>query len=161
MNKKRAILHVIFVLYLMTLLSIILFKGRFDRLPELITTAKPRQNNINLEPFATIKLFLNAYRQNIIPKASLRNLIGNIVIFVPYGFLIPVLARRSAFLLTHITGILLIILIELTQWLTSWGVLDIDDLVLNLSGIFVGWLLLRRAMLFGIRKRTTAIVENR
>ncbi|MCA1320367.1 VanZ family protein [Bacillus tianshenii] len=93
-------------------------------------------HNVNLVPFSTISLFLSG---NADPLVAFYNIAANIVLFVPFGIALK-WKRRNWFLLL-IAPVLAISLIELTQHLTNRGSLDIDDLLLNTLGFFIGYLL--------------------
>lgn len=63
---------------------------------------------------------------------------GNILLFIPVGFIIAnftISLRR-----TLLAGFFIMLSVELIQGITGCGVFDIDDLILNLSGIGLGFL---------------------
>lgn len=70
------------------------------------------------------------------------NLFGNVGLFIPLGVFLPllfsVLRRFGRFLLLTL---LLILALELTQAATGLGTFDVDDLILNLLGVCLGYLL--------------------
>jgi glycopeptide antibiotics resistance protein len=75
------------------------------------------------------------------------NLAANIVLFIPFGYLIKIsnLSRIQRLFLP----VLFISIIELAQYFTNRGSLDIDDLILNLLGVYLGFImypLLNRVM---------------
>lgn len=108
------------------------------------------RNNFTL--FETIGLYWNDTR---IPwTVRLMNLGGNIVGFIPFGMLLPLLFRRKPyFLLTVIYGFLFSLALELAQWFMAVGSFDVDDLFLNTVGVIVGYLLFRIVhMVLPIRK---------
>lgn len=99
--------------------------------------------NCNLLSFSTVLTFCRILRQASSPAAfrhAVVNLAGNIVMFVPLGFFLPCLWRKMRcfrrFLLCH-TGV--IAAIELAQWLTFLGSMDVDDLILNTCGGAAGF----------------------
>ena len=67
------------------------------------------------------------------------NIFGNIIMFIPIGFTIPLLWRASA-RRTLIIGALISLTIELCQLFMLRGT-DVDDLLLNTAGVFLGVLL--------------------
>ena len=98
----------------------------------------------NLQPLHTIMLYFNLILRNFglfLRIVALVNLLGNVLIFVPMGHF---LAERHPLWRSLLIGFCLLILIELTQWLTLTGSLDIDDILLNLTGIVVGYALKRQ-----------------
>lgn len=74
-------------------------------------------------------------------KSFMIDFIGNIIMFVPIGFCVPLLWRASG-KATIAAGFFTSLLIEITQlFLPRWT--DIDDLILNTTGTLLGWLLYR------------------
>ena len=70
------------------------------------------------------------------------NLAGNVVLFIPIGYFLPRLwGKMRNFLRFSFTCVLSICLVELLQLLTLLGSLDIDDLILNLCGMILGYLI--------------------
>jgi len=72
---------------------------------------------------------------------ALINLFGNVVCFIPFGFFVPFhgKALRSIVFVTCLT-FLFSLLIEVTQLVFKIGVFDVDDLLLNTIGGFIGYL---------------------
>ena len=73
------------------------------------------------------------------------NLGGNIIMFIPLGFLLPKVFRK----LSSLPRILLITAgiitaVELIQLFTLVGSCDIDDLILNVLGAALGYLIHNR-----------------
>ena len=104
--------------------------------------------NINLLPFWDITSGMKAYLIN----SGL-----NILLFIPLGFILPLLwkefrSRRTMCL----TGFLLSLGIELAQ-LLNYRISDVDDLIMNTLGAFLGYELL---MLLRRRKKNLLIQEQ-
>ena len=71
------------------------------------------------------------------------NIIGNIIMFVPMGFLLPLLWRRyQKMVKTVFAGMLISLLIEFSQLFTARGT-DVDDILLNTCGALLGYLLFK------------------
>ena len=78
--------------------------------------------------------------------------IENVLMFIPYGFLCPVLWDLfKKWYITIPIGVCLSILIEATQFVTGRGYCQLEDLVMNSVGTIVGYLFFR--MLYTIRVR--------
>lgn len=93
----------------------------------------------NLVPFATIKLFLSMAAYH--PWAAAANLLGNVLIFVPFGLLIsPVLGGGFWRMLLIFSGC--VIGLECSQMILHRGSLDVDDLMLNVVGAMIGYAML-------------------
>ena len=94
----------------------------------------------NLEPFSTIKHFLNFSKLN--KDVSVINLIGNIGVFIPFGLLIPVTLKvpylkSLGFFLIGLT------FLEVTQLMTRRGSFDVDDFILNSLGFTLGYVVFK------------------
>lgn len=69
-------------------------------------------------------------------------LVENVILFIPYGLLIPLVSEKLApFLPAMVSGFLMSLSIELAQHLTQRGYCQLDDLVTNTIGVLFGWLL--------------------
>ena len=107
--------------------------------------AQQLRMNLNLRPFDTVRRYLWVLRNSTDPaliRTAVVNLGGNVLMFVPLGFLLPGVGprlRRFGWLL--LGAVLLIVSVELIQWLSLLGSCDVDDLILNLAGIGLGFAL--------------------
>ena len=63
----------------------------------------------------------------------------NILLFIPLGYLFPLVARSAAFWNTVGFGCILSAFIELIQYLTRRGWCDVDDVFLNMIGTIIGY----------------------
>ena len=99
----------------------------------------------NLYPFKTIFTYIIEFNSN--DKAPfVINIIGNIVLFIPFGFLLPItfqkrLNRLDKLLFACVLGILSI---EIVQLVLKIGVFDIDDVILNGTGVLLGFIILKK-----------------
>ncbi|MGR5915025.1 VanZ family protein [Bacillus pacificus] len=94
---------------------------------------------INLIPFRSTIRYLtefDSYNLNIV----LMNTLGNVIIFIPFGFLLPLLFKQiNNVKMASKIFIKFILLIESLQLLTFTGVFDIDDIILNMLGALIGY----------------------
>lgn len=85
-------------------------------------------------------LFKEMFRYEFGTKLFFHNVIGNMLMFIPFGFLISYFLKLekpySIIILSFITSVT----IEVTQLLIG-RVFDIDDIILNVIGGFIGFLL--------------------
>jgi len=99
----------------------------------------------NLVPLQGIlKMIENAsiFDDAVTKRIVFINLAGNVLLFYPYGFLIPLLEKRlNKGWLVIFLGLSISLLIELTQTLLVGRVFDVDDLMLNTFGTLLGYLL--------------------
>ena len=76
-----------------------------------------------------------------------RQIILNILFFIPYGFLLSSLlncfqikSKKNIFLITCISGCLLSVGIELLQLILKLGLSELDDVIHNALGAVIGYL---------------------
>ncbi|WP_346769498.1 VanZ family protein [Chryseobacterium sp.] len=65
--------------------------------------------------------------------------LGNVVMFVPFGFLgwiFPQLKNLKNLVITFVSAIMIV---EALQYFSRLGVFDVDDVLLNTFGVFIGW----------------------
>ena len=129
---KRETALTIFILFTVALLALA-FEGTYGTPSAMIESMRHRVmsgERINLVPFRTISTFFCHF----IPDVFLVNIVGNIVMFMPWGFGLVLLwkknqsAGRVLFYCFLITA-----LIEAGQLFINRSV-DVDDLILNFAG---------------------------
>ncbi|TYS69573.1 VanZ family protein [Sutcliffiella horikoshii] len=98
--------------------------------------SEPAYDNTNLVPMKTISIYLSGNADWFV---SFYNLAANVGLFVPFGVLLAFWTRR--FLIRTFLPFALISCIEITQLLTNRGSLDVDDLILNVFGFYIGYAL--------------------
>ena len=103
----------------------------------------PEYGFLQLNPFQSIKYFLN-YHQ-FFSHNFLVNIVGNILVFIPFGWLGILDKRLSNLPLLCFLFIAWISAIELTQYYTARGTADVDDVFLNTFGMLIGYSLLKIA----------------
>lgn len=142
-DKNRALWRFLLVIYWIIMLWLLF--GRSSDWTETLPYTQLLSQNINLTPFLTIRNYLHVLRFST-DAALIRhcfiNLAGNVLLFIPLGILLPCsflkMRRFPWFFLTCAVGIGLV---EGLQLLTLLGSLDVDDLILNLTGALIGFLL--------------------
>ena len=101
----------------------------------------------NLRPWDTINRYLWVLRHSasdVQRRYAAVNLVGNVVLFLPFGVFLPTLfPKLRTFLRFFLTAVITILVVELLQLFSGLGALDVDDVSLNLLGIFSGFLLWR------------------
>jgi glycopeptide antibiotics resistance protein len=123
--KRRRILAILLIAYLVFLLDIALFR---------FPAAHP---TVNIVPFRSM---INDWSQGGWPFVI--NFVGNIVAFVPMGLLPPFLFKRPTRLWELLVFSLAVsLLIEGGQLVSGRRVPDVDDLILNVLGGYLGYLL--------------------
>lgn len=129
----------VFIFYLLILIKIVLLKDTdLSAVPKFLTGEKKGFRSFNLIPFQT---FLNFSRiagsGNFL--WSISNLLGNSLIFLPFGYLLallksPKISKRKILFLSA----LLSLFFETSQYVFFLGSADIDDLILNVLGTAAG-----------------------
>lgn len=131
-GKNTKVLRWIFTFYVVFLLMITVFRQNFDFQNFF------QNGTLNLSPFTDLFRILN--------EGDIKSFIylcgGNIVWFIPFGLLFPLLfpSRPNGFSVL-LSGFLLSLLIEFLQYAFGTGVSETDDLILNSAGVLVGYLL--------------------
>lgn len=94
----------------------------------------------NFIPFETIFRYIN-YSQYFNWDTIIINLLGNLLIFTPMGFLLPLLSKRfrKAGVILCL-GFFASLSVETIQFIFTVGSADIDDLILNTIGAWLGYL---------------------
>ena len=93
-------------------------------------------NIVRLLPLVSTILFV----QNTTSWESIIiNLFGNIIMFIPFGFLGWLNAKYFSFKKLIVDFLSVLIIVEALQYLTRLGVFDIDDLALNSLGVWIGF----------------------
>lgn len=98
----------------------------------------------NLHPGRSIR----AYLEQPALRDTVKQIGGNILLGVPFGVLVPVVAPRARGLLrVLLLTAVVMLLVEFAQGaLVNGRAFDIDDVILNTTGALIGWLLLGRRM---------------
>ncbi len=134
MIRRMGIL--LFVLYVLLLIYFLFFSEGYGRVAEV-----QQAYRYNLVPFVEIRRFW-IYRKQLGTFAVFSNIFGNVIGFLPFGFILPVIFRRmnSGFLIC-ISGFLLSLTVEVIQLITKVGCFDVDDMILNTLGAVFGYVL--------------------
>lgn len=117
----KELLSLSFIIYILCLFQVVTFQDNVSWATN------------NFIPFKEI------FRYDINSRLFLKNVIGNMIMFLPFGYFVSYfLENRKAWLTLFIT-IVVSISIEFVQ-LAIGRVFDVDDIILNVFGGFFGWL---------------------
>lgn len=137
-SKKfiKGIVVLIFLIYMCSLIYFLFFSERYGR------TEAADYYRYNLQPFKEIIRYWR-YRDVIGYEMVIINLVGNVGVFIPFGLLLPIIYKplKKWYALLPV-GMMFSIVIECIQLVTRVGTLDIDDVILNVTGIMLGLVLL-------------------
>lgn len=135
-------LRMIFILYLLLVIRLIIFKYPFDQLKAIVDTWEKGVileglDSANFTLFKTIRMYIDySYMLN-----SFENLVGNVVVFIPFGFLFPYVFKHGRnFLIMFLNAFLFVLGIEVFQLFSAFGAFDVDDILLNCLGAVTGYL---------------------
>ena len=144
-NKPMKInLYIFFGLYLILLITLTLFDSLWLRNGFNFSGFDNIQDRINLVPFKTIMTFVKEFDSMYSTSQIMLNLFGNVCAFMPMAlFLLLLFKRQNKAFQFVITLTLMILGIEFLQLITGSGRFDIDDLILNLFGAVLVYLLFK------------------
>lgn len=139
----RKCLMAIFVLYLGILFLVLVLKYPTGMVSSSIRAWKNGAEVVRLEPqlipFRTIIPYIRQARA--ISDWFVKNLVCNIVMFVPYGILYPSLTKKqkNKCRRTILSACIISVCIEVFQYISAFGHCDVDDVILNLAGTAMGY----------------------
>jgi glycopeptide antibiotics resistance protein len=97
-------------------------------------------NIVRLRPIISTFGFI---KETILWKTIIINVLGNIIMFMPFGFLGIVFPKLNDLKTLIINFVSAIIIVESLQYFTRLGVFDIDDIILNTVGVAIGFCIYR------------------
>ena len=114
----KELTYLLFVIYLLSLFYIVTFQD-------------DNYGTFNLIPFKEM------FRYNITSKLFIKNIIGNILLFMPFGLFVTAYLDVRHVTPTVILTLISSISIEIVQKIIG-RVFDVDDIILNVLGGFLG-----------------------
>lgn len=129
----------IFIIYSLAVMKVLFLRPslfQYDSFANLTSWDVPYAN---LTPFYTIdKYIYHADKYNF--DTWFKLLFGNLVLFFPFGLIIPLLNARMRSIWRFTALLLLVLLfVELAQKFTMAGAFDVDDIIMNFFGGIVGF----------------------
>ena len=118
----KEILALTFVIYILCLFQVVTFQD----------DASWATNNF--VPFKEIM------RYSFGSKLFIKNVFGNMIMFIPYGFFVSYILKNKTPWLTLILALITCVTIELVQ-MSIGRVFDVDDMILNMVGGYFGYLI--------------------
>lgn len=135
-EREREIALAVFVLFMVGLLALAL-QGKYQAPSRMFAEVRRRLvtgEGINLVPFRSIRVYFIHYGLD----GFLVNFVGNIVMFMPWGFGLTLLWKKNQKLwVMALYSLGLTVLIETVQLFIGRSV-DVDDLILNFAGSCLG-----------------------
>ena len=145
--------------YVLVLIYVLFLRGRGNVYMQALPLDEYAKLAVNLEPFETIKVFWRALKENRInTDIALLNIFGNIALFVPFGFLIPLFEKNLRSLLKcAAVSLAVIVVVESLQLLFKVGSFDVDDIILNMLGVIIGYAVYKIGL--SVYKKTSKSIE--
>lgn len=141
----RGLSWVLFILYIIALVYFLFFSEQMGRTPS-------DAYKYSLEPLKEIRRFIKYHRQ-LGWKTVVLNLVGNVVAFAPFGFVLPIISRYKAFFQVFFISLEFSLVVEIIQLVSKVGSFDVDDILLNTLGGILGYLLFEISYRFLFRHR--------
>ena len=146
-TKRQKMGWVLFLLYLALLSYLMFFSEDFGR------TNPNRGYAYNLAPFKEIMRFITYY-ETLGMKAVVVNLAGNVIAFMPFGFFLPIISRRSRKWYNTVSfGLIFSLILETLQLIFRVGSFDVDDMLLNTIGAALGFLVYKTVQRTRVKMR--------
>lgn len=143
MKKSHNWIKVIFFLYLLLVIRLIIFKYPIEMLRGIAASWEKDVileglDTANFTLFKTIRMYIDySYKLN-----SFENLVGNVIVFVPFGFLLPyVIGYGRNFFVMLFNAFIFVLGIEVFQLFSAFGAFDVDDILLNCLGAILGYII--------------------
>ncbi len=140
---KRVINVCLCILYILFLITILFLYGRGGVWTNL-SLKKYILSTSNIIPCKTIAGYFLAIKNGTMnADIPIKNIIGNIILFMPYAYFAFCYTRMSTkkFLLTTL---LILIVLEIVQMLLRVGTFDVDDILLNIMGAMMVYVCIQK-----------------
>lgn len=123
-GKKRLFLHAVMICYIVIIIGAV-----------FLSRSAGIYGDINLHIFSSYK---EAYHN--MKESLFRNIILNILLFVPMGFLLPFYSDKLKRIYKVVPiGFFVTLFIEIIQYVLKLGIFEIDDIFNNTLGTLIGY----------------------
>lgn len=140
-KERRNILIIYLIFYILAVVGFTFANFRNN----VLIDAGISERGLNLIPFSSIKQMLNS---PLGLKVGLYNVLGNFLMLTPLAVLLPLINDKFKKVINYLIIIILCSLsIEISQHITKIGSFDIDDLILNVGGSFIIFLITAKTRL--------------
>ncbi|MBR1865992.1 MAG: VanZ family protein [Lachnospiraceae bacterium] len=140
---KRAINVIFCIIYGLILVQILFAYGRV-RVWSDLSFQEYAVRTSNFIPFSTIVNYITALKNHTMNVSiPIKNIGGNLVLFMPYAYFVYYFKHPN--LKTFIiVSFGLLFMIEIMQLFLRVGTFDVDDIILNLMGAILIYVVLRK-----------------
>lgn len=140
MRKAKPIVWLLLIVYIILLLRVSFFDVPLEQIKSAVLSASLGRIGDNLKaanfiPFNTISAYTNMYFKPAINFLGLK-----ILWFIPLGYFIPSMTRNKSFKNALISGMVIILSLEVLSIIISLGRFDIDELILATIGVILGYM---------------------
>lgn len=145
-KDKKKIWKFVFLVYILILIKLIIFKYPWEY---LMNITQSWEKGVILEGLSTanftmgksIRMYIRYF--NKFPFWNgFANLVGNILVFIPFGFVLPkAYSGCGKWWRVFYCAVGFVMCIELFQLFSAFGAFDVDDILLNVSGAMIGYFL--------------------
>ena len=166
-NKIRDFwLRILFIIYCILLITILFLNNEYRMTGfesiNINTFSREHFKTINIIPFSTIIGYINGLLfEDTSMSIVIINLVTNLLLLAPMGFFIPLLFKNK---ITNIKQfiiliIILLLFVEILQFITYRGSTDIDDIILNTIGAIIVYILMKTKLAKTILEKVFEIEE--
>lgn len=140
-NKIKKTTYIIaLIIYTIMIFNLTLFTRRIGEI------------RYNLIPLKTISDYIiNIKKYNL--REIIINIFGNIFIFMPVQYLIIKIFELKKSKIIILIDLIILLSIELSQLITHTGIFDIDDIILNISGMLITLVLMKLNHKFVLKRK--------
>ncbi len=149
----RSSLWILFIIYILVLIKYLVL----DRMH----FGEYYYRSYNLVPFSSIKQYIN-HKEQYNYNTWFMNLMGNLVMLVPLGVLMPILFKTFRMFWNYIVVLITInLLIEIAQYYFYFGSADVDDVIMNSFGAILAYIMTRAILKIRLLNKLLNICNDR
>ena len=157
-------LKTLFIIYCLLLITILFLNNeyRMGGFQNINTFSKAHFETSNVIPFATIiEYIIGVISNDINTGIVIINFATNLLLFAPMGFFIPILFQSKIKDIKQFVIMMIIItlIVEILQFITYRGSTDIDDIILNIIGAVIVYMIMKTKFTKKLLKKVIDISE--
>lgn len=148
-DKRTKIIRIVLIAYIIAVIVITLGIRSYDNESGVITdlTWAYRQIYRTVHAGYEVGGLLEAIKRIHWVRGTVSSLILNVFLFVPYGYLLPLVTEKMRkWYQVLIAGVAFSLCIEMTQYFTHLGWFDISDPIYNGIGALIGYICFKRIL---------------
>lgn len=157
-------LKTLFIIYCLLLITILFLNNeyRMGGFQNINTFSKAHFETSNVIPFATIiEYIIGVISNDINTGIVIINFATNLLLFAPMGFFILILFQSKIKDIKQFVIMMIIItlIVEILQFITYRGSTDIDDIILNIIGAVIVYMIMKTKFAKELLKKVIDISE--